>query len=334
MIGRDDKDPGQRRLRVLARELLSEGKVKHSKALNHRAINISRPPSQTAQKKKTAQPENATSWKAEGADLGRQYRRLLTDDESIENFDISTRLIEDVIGVRIEWQHRQLALQRLRWEGEPNFELFFARLGHAVQQFQTHGVAEAVEGRRCPEAHFEQRARVVKAAFAMSMFPDLIEQLPSTFTNDRGSFVLDACMLLFHQAYFALMPTLEASRWEAERLLLLEAFRSLAHHVSRCSDALRVLALYYDAFDKEDIAILYYVDAISATHSNSHEFMSVIQAAWAFWIERHCYREALDILLNMNTRILPSDMLELQDMGMLTVDLMRSRYRSRERLAG
>jgi hypothetical protein len=333
-IGRGDKDPQERRLRVSARKLLTEGKTKDSKALTHRAINISRPPSKTAQHKATAHHENATPWKAEVADLVQQYHRLLTDEETIENFDTSIRLVEDLVGARIEWQHKKLALQRLHLEHEQDFDQFFARLGDAVQQFQTHEIAEAVEGRRCIEAHIEQQARVVKAAFAMSMFPGLIEQHARLFTSGRGSLVLDACMLLFHQAYFALMPTLNAPRWKAERLLLLEAFRRLAHHTSHCSDALGVLALYYDALDKEDIAVLYYLDAISATNSDSHEFMSVLQAAWTFCIERHRYREALEVLLGVNSRVVRSDVLELHEMGMLTFDLLRGYYDPRRRSAG
>jgi hypothetical protein len=45
----DEKDAEERRLRESARKLLTEGKTKDSKALNRRAINISRPPSKKAQ---------------------------------------------------------------------------------------------------------------------------------------------------------------------------------------------------------------------------------------------------------------------------------------------
>jgi hypothetical protein len=334
MIGRDDKDPQERRLRVSARKLLTEGKAKDSKALNRRAFNHCRSSFNAAQHKKTTQHGNATSWNAEVADLVQQYHRLLTEDETIENFDTSIRLVEDLVGARIEWQHEKLALQCLRLERQQNFDPFFARLGDAVQQFQTDDVAEAIEGRRGTEAHIEQQTRVMKAAFAMSIFPGLVEQHARLFTNGRGSFVLDACMLLFHQAYFALMPMLNVPCWTAERLLLLGAFRRLAHHSSHCSEALGVLALYYDALDKEDIAVLYYQDAISVTNSDSHEFMSVLQAAWTFCIERHRYREALEVLLSVNTRVVRSDIIELREMSLLTFDLMRSYYDPRRRSAG
>jgi tetratricopeptide (TPR) repeat protein len=267
------------------------------------------------------------------ADLVRQYHRLLKGDETIENFDASLRLVEDLVGARIRWQREELELKRLEDE-QRNFDQFFARLNEAAQQFQIRKVAEAAEGRRRTKARIQQQARVVKGAFALSTFPDLIEQLPTPFTSDRVSFVLDACVLLFHQAYFALLPALNASGWNAERLLLLEAFRGFAHHCPRPSDAFGVLALYYDALGESDVAARHYADAVAATHSDSHEFMSVLQTAWTFCIERHRYREALDVLLGVNSRVSRSDMSELHEMVTLTFDLMRSYYESPHRSAG
>jgi hypothetical protein len=148
------------------------------------------------------------------------------------------------------------------------------------------------------------------------------------------SFVLDACVLLFHQAYFALLPTLSTPTWKGERLLLLEAFRRFARHCPRPSDAFGVLALYYDALGESDVAARHYVDAVAATHSDSHEFMSVVQTAWTFCIERNRHREALDVLLSVNSRVNRNDISELHEMVTLTFDLMRSHYESRRRSAG
>lgn len=266
------------------------------------------------------------------ADLVQRYHRLLKGDETIANFDASLRLVEDLVGARIKWQHEELELKRL--EDEPrSFDRFFKRLSEAVQQFQIREVAEAAERRRT-KTRIQQQARVVKGAFALSTFPDLVEQLPTPFARDRVSFVLDACVLLFHQAYFALLPTLSGHDWKAERLLLLEAFRRFAHHCPRPADTFGVLALYYDALGKGDIAARHYADAVSATHSDSHEFMSVLQTAWTFCIERHHYRDALDILLGVNSRVNRSDMSELHEMVTLTFDLMRNHYESRHRRAG
>lgn len=267
------------------------------------------------------------------ADLVQQYHRLLRGDETIEHFDASLRLVEDLVGARIKWQHEELELKRMEDE-QRTFDQFFARLSEAVQQFQTREVAEAAERRRRTKARIQQQARVMKGAVALSTFPDLVEQLPTPFTSDRVSFVLDACVLLFHQAYFALLPTLSAPDWKAERILLLEAFRRFGHHCPRPSDAFGVLALYYDALGKSDIAARHYADAVAATHSDSHEFMSVLQTAWTFCIERHRYREALDVLLGVNSRISRSDISELHEMVTLTFDLMRSHYESRRRSAG
>ena len=267
------------------------------------------------------------------ADLVHQYHRLLKGEETIENFDASLRLVEDLVGARIKWQHEELELKRLEDE-QQNFDRFFARLSEAVQQFQTREVAEAAERRRRTKARIQQQARAVKGAFALTIFPDLVEQLPTPFTSAHVSFVLDACVLLFHQAYFALLPTLSASTWKIERLLLLDAFRRFARHCPRPSDTFGVLALYYDAIGEEDVAARHYAEAVAATHSDSHEFMSVLQTAWSFCLERHRYREALDVLLNVNSRVARSDIFELHEMVTLTFDLMRNHYESGRRSAG
>jgi tetratricopeptide (TPR) repeat protein len=267
------------------------------------------------------------------ADLVRQYHRLLKGNETIENFDASLRLVEDLVGARIKWQHEELELKRLEAE-QRNFDQFFAKLSEAAQQFHTHEVVEAAARRRRTKTRIQQQARVVQGAFALHTFPELVEQLPTPFTSDRVSFVLDACVLLFHQAYFALLPALSEPGWKVERLLLLEAFRDFAHHCPRPSDAFGVLALYYDALGKSDLAARHYVDAVAATHSDSHEFMSVLQTAWTFCIERHRYREALDVLLGVNNRVSRSDISELHQMVTLTFDLMKGHYESGHQAAG
>jgi hypothetical protein len=207
-------------------------------------------------------------------------------------------------------------------------------LSEAVQQFQVREVAEATDRRRRTKARIQQQARVVKGAFALSHIPDLVEKLPSPFPSERVSFVLDACVLLFHQAYFAVLPTLGTLDWEDGRTLLLESFRHFSHHCPRPADSFGVLALYYDALGEHNIAARHYSDAVAATHSDSHEFLSVVQTAWGFCIERHRYREALDVLLGVNGRVARNDIAELHEMVSLTFDLMRNYYQSRRRSAG
>ena len=260
-------------------------------------------------------------------ELIRDYRELLVEEESLAGLDRALTLVEQVLGVHVVWDGKALELLGIPGKSRDPDGLVEALI-RQHERFDSPELTSCKRRRRKRE-NIDRQARVLRTAYTVMVLPALVEGAEEEIRADRYSLFLDACLIVFHQAFFVLLPELRGREWEQERRLLLGSFRRFADHLPRVSDRYGVLALYYDALEDHDRAGRYYREALRAAHSDNHDFMTSVQTCWSFLVEHERLREALELLLETYPRVARQDLDEIHELIDSTFQLQQRYYEAR-----
>ena len=253
-------------------------------------------------------------------DLAREYRTLLTDDASEEGVDRVLSLLERLTGIELHVRDAELRLQKLNNKRSAQ-KRFPTGLHEALRSLDLPEFVRSVGRRRRRPERVRTQERVLRATAALGVLPDLMESQEDSLSEESFSLFLDSCLLLFHNVYFALLPRLPGRTWANERSSLLQASRKFALHIQEPADRFRVMALTLQEAGNADEAALFYRRAVDATHTDSHEFMSVLQLCWTHLVECAQYRQALELLVDAYQRVPRKDLEEMKDLILTTHDL-------------
>jgi len=256
-----------------------------------------------------------------------RYRQLVVAEESVETLDHALELVEDVMGIRLQWTEGRLEALGIAEKGPPD-ELSTYMAGE-LEGLDFPELAQVGGRRRRTRLRRKKQAVVVRAAVTLAAVPALADDMRPPLAERRHSLLVDACLVVFHQAYFVLLPELGTREWEDERRLLTESFPRLAQHLPQVSDRYTVLALYHDASGEWERAARFYREALLATHSDDHEFMTTLQTCWSFLIEHQMFQQAFDLLLENYPRIARQDLDEVRELMALTFGFQRSFYEAK-----
>ena len=133
--------------------------------------------------------------------------------------------------------------------------------------------------------------------------------------------LVDSLLVLFHQAYFALLPNL-GNNWPLEKKALQDSFRLFGESLSNLTQKYRILALYYKSIGDSRLALKNFQMALHSTHSDADDFLTIVQTYWSFLIDEKEFKGALLLLLDVYPRIVREDLDEMRELFMLTFDLM------------
>lgn len=258
--------------------------------------------------------------------LVKKYQKLLVEDESISGLDRSMALVESVVALQVHWQDGRLTARRVTTDPSPVPDRLLAN----PEDFAFPELLLACARRRRKKEDAGNQARAVRTAFLLTALPPLVAADESVPVS-RYALFFDACLVLVHQAFFALLPQVHGRRWEQERQALLESFRRFAEHLPQTSDRYNVLALYHDACEDYDRAGQYFRETLRATHSDAHEFMTTLQTYWGYLIEHQLLQEAFELLLETYPRVARQDLDEVHGLMTSTFDLQRRHYEARLR---
>ena len=253
-----------------------------------------------------------------------EYHELLDSDVSIEKVDRTLTLIENILAV--QWTEKQCSFQigPSNWPKE-KMPLFQQRLENDFEQFWLFYAMKYPELQQLKKvmSKSNQTQRVLKVFWTLVFFPKLMEHdwFP---LKSKYSLLLDTGLILFHQTYFALLPALNVN--EPEKKLLLSAFKEFAHQVPGDADRYDLLGLYYEAIEDYVAATGCHKNVLRLTHSEAHEFMTVVQTFWSFLVEQQKFREALDVLLETYPRVLRRDLEEFNELILMTFELQTAHY--------
>lgn len=250
-----------------------------------------------------------------------EYHELLDSDASIEKVDRTLTLVEKILAV--QWTE-QLSFKICPTEWQ-NITLFQQRLDNDFEQSWLFYIMKHPELRQLKKVMSNQTRRVLKVFWTLVFFPQLMEHdwFP---LKSKYSLFLDTCLVLFHQAYFALLPELNAGK--PDKKLLLSAFKEFANQVQSDADRYDLLGLYYEAIGDYTAAAGCHKNVLRLTHSEAHEFITVLQTFWSFLVEQQKFREALDVLLETYPRVLRRDLEEFNELILTTFELQTAHYQS------
>lgn len=234
--------------------------------------------------------------------LVKRYQELLVAEESLDSVDRALALVEEGLGVRVvvgETERALEAVDRQRREHEDSWR----RLDEAIQEFDREEFEKAMARRLRSKERVWQRHRALRVAVTLAAFPEYLDRQADRASGAQYSFVMDSLIVLFHHAYFALLPTLDAAEWAVERGTLLHSMRRFADHVPGEGDRFRILALWSEALGQPQEAARYYAALVHATRSDAHEFMTVLQSCWTHLLEHEECDGALKLLLETYPRV-------------------------------
>lgn len=224
---------------------------------------------------------------ASKAKLIATYRTLLQSEETLGHLDETLKLCEDVLGARVKWGPAGLVeVQRIGRAQKDNDEIF-SRLSE-IRAFEE------------PTFQRANLRRQHRAIGVLGMFQ--IHRLAGEFgwPIEHWGLFTDSCLLLFHQAYYALLPTVVDEGFSE---ILLSGLRRFAYGCLRASDRYQLLGLCEEAEGNQVEAGGFYEEALRATHSDEHEYMTVLQGVWAHYVSQGMYRQAFEVLIVEGPRV-------------------------------
>ncbi|HEX7379091.1 MAG TPA: hypothetical protein VF278_18355 [Pirellulales bacterium] len=244
--------------------------------------------------------------------LAIDYQTLLTENESLATLERAAKLVWGAVGGRI-------VLTESAFSFQPSTSNAAALAKRIRSSFRLEDVFDVERWRKIVAAHPARsrehrrlRALVVDVSAALTAAP-AIGSL-ADFTLRRYSLLIDSCLLLAHNAYFALLPKLDDPRYAEERVFLLLTFRRFAESLSGPADRFALLALYFDAVGKPRQASESRRASLAATPADAHDFVTVLQSAWTDLVERGLISEALDLLLENYPRVSRRDLDEVGEL--------------------
>jgi hypothetical protein len=252
-----------------------------------------------------------------------EYQRLLQKPASIGTLDGVLILFQQILGARIvvpPYSDKIEDLLKQLDDDQAASEEIHKKLPDYVQSFVQTDFELSQQRRLVQRKKLIFQHRLLLAGAAMRILEDVVLR-QEVEQGARLSLLIDTCLVIFHNAYFALLPELPQS-WAGERTFLIESFKRLAKCLSEVTDAFQVLALSAEASGRPDVAAEFYRKLVFATHSDSHEFMTVLQQCWANMVETGQVREAVLLLMDVYPRVNRSDLDEIKEMVLTTFDLV------------
>jgi tetratricopeptide (TPR) repeat protein len=214
-------------------------------------------------------------------DIVSQYRAILVADESLAS-------LEDSIALA-----RRVASGKRGRAGDR-----WVRLIEVTNSVPQNGV----------RAKSSLAQRVEAVLWALTELPTRAKA-HANLPESQLSLLMDAALLVFHQAYFALLP-----KAGPRRLQLLEAFAAFAQTLPSHADRFHVEGLIQLESGKFSAAIEAFRAALASTHSDQHDFLTRVQTVWGLLMEQQRYNDAFQCLLDVEARVARRDLGEFQQL--------------------
>lgn len=155
--------------------------------------------------------------------------------------------------------------------------------------------------------------RVNRVSFALAELPKRIKEHWAHVPNAQYSLLMDSLLLLFHQAYFALLPDAGDQREH-----LLDVFVDFADVVPRTADRFQILGLVRSAEEEFEEAADAFRSSVLAAHADDHDFLSRVQLCWTQLMAHGRDDEAFKFLMDTSYCVTRSDLEEFNGLLLQT----------------
>ena len=247
-----------------------------------------------------------------------EYRRLVVSDVSQAALDSSIALIERIARLTINLPEIERTVAESAHE-ETLEEENRRVLSETLKEYMRSSFEDAHLHRRIKRDLLRIQKRILRVVVAVSV-PQFLSGIQTELSNAEHSLILDTALIVFHQAYFGLLPEIP-NALSNEKQLLLNSFLEFSKGIPRISDRERIRALVHLFKDDWVLASHYFRQALKATPPDEHEFMTILQTVWSHAIEKHKFNEASSILMENAHRVGTQDMKELEEMLLETLSL-------------
>jgi len=192
-----------------------------------------------------------------------------------------------------------------------------AGLGRAVDLARRVARGGRVNSRRWPSlagANGDAETRPISSASAQRVWEvaNLLRSLPPRAEKPdvpeaQYALLMDTLLLVFHQAYFWLLP-----KAAAQREFLLGALDAFADELPNLADRFQVKGLLHLERGEVEKAARAFNAALAATPSDQHDFLTRVQMLWSLLIEHGRVPDAFDCLMQVSPRVTRLDYDEFQ----------------------
>lgn len=249
------------------------------------------------------------------SNLTAEYRRLTVGPETLHALDATLTLLEKATGLQIRVRRGAVIVTKApAWT--PHVRSW-KRLSDLVEHLETARNAPLLSRRHERDA-LSVRVRFLRTKWCLISLPQHLseDRLPET----QDSFIVDSLLLLFHQAYFSLVPKLAEAGLTEERNDLISTFSAFAEHVPDIAERFRIAGLAYEARGDIANAIVSFEKALSASHVDEHVFMTRLQTFWMALLGKKDFTAALHLLLKFMPMVPLKHLPELRELILATFE--------------
>lgn len=245
-----------------------------------------------------------------------EYRKLTVGPETLYALDATLTLIEKATGLQIRVR-RGLVMVTTAQRWTP-YARSWKPLSSIAEEAEATRRKSPILSPHQEKGQLSLRGRFLRTKWCLTTLPRHLsaDQLPES----QYSFVVDSLLLLFHHAYFVLLPKLERARWTTERNDLISTFLALADLVPSIAERFRIVGLAYEARADAANAVASFEKALSATHVDEHVFMTRLQTFWMALLDKGDFTAALHLLLKFMPMVPLKHLSELRELILATFE--------------
>jgi len=258
--------------------------------------------------------DKGKTWRA----LVARYRELVQAEPSEDALRGAVKLAQDVASVNFKMADVNAELVRLDEEDDLASRLE-SRLSEDVLEFARSRLEADAVDRSTKRKGLARKKLLREAAFAM-LIPSF-DPVRKEVSERHFVLLLDTCLVIFHQVFFGYLS--DGRMDPDDRTLSLQAAVALSEALPP-PDRARLRALVSEASGDPLLADMFYREALASTDPKSHEFMSVLQSAWASLTEQRRFADALLLLDSYARRVQPADVGEFEELVLETIRTRRA----------
>ncbi|MBI4610353.1 MAG: hypothetical protein HY726_15245 [Candidatus Rokubacteria bacterium] len=242
-----------------------------------------------------------------------EYRRLTVGPEKLPALDAALTLLEKATGLHIRVHRGSVVVTKIPAWIPPVRS--WKSLSNLVEKQATGSDGQWLSPRR-ERNQLLLRIRFLRTEWCLTTLPRHLsaERLPDT----QYSFIMESLLLLFHQAYFALLPKLDKAGLRAERDELVSTFFGFAERVPDIAERFRIAGLAYEARADAASAVASFEKALSASHVDEDVFMTRLQTFWMALLDKGDFTAALQLLLKFTPMVSLKQLPELRELILAT----------------
>ena len=249
------------------------------------------------------------------SNLTAEYRQLTVGPETLHALDATLTLLEKATGLQIRVRRGSVIVTKApAWK--PRVQSW-KPLSDSIEQLDTASNAQLLS-RRHERDEPSVRVRFIRTKWCLITLPRHLstDRLP----EKQYSFIVDTLLLLFHQAYFALLPKLAEAGLTGEHDELISTFSAFAEHVPDIAERFRIEGLASEARGDVTNAVVSFEKALSASHVDEHVFMTRLQTFWMALLDKKDFTAALHLLLKFMPMVPLKHLPELRELILATFE--------------